>query len=300
MSASIIAAVMMTALVIASAPLFKRELSANGQVRLGPADAIQLWPAGAPGALGKEPQDIPTLTPYFPKEKQTGAAVIVCPGGGYSHLADHEGGPVAEWLNSIGITAFVLKYRIGPRYHHPAPLQDAARAMRLVRSRAAEWKIDPKRIGILGFSAGGHLASTMGTHFDSGQPNADEAVERMSSRPDLMILIYPVITMGEFTHGGSKKQLLGDNPSVEMVKLLSNESQVTKDSPPTFLVHTANDAAVPVENSLHFAEALRKAGVPFELHVYERGPHGFGLGGKDPILSGWPTQCAAWLHLQGF
>jgi acetyl esterase/lipase len=250
--------------------------------------------------VGKEPQDIPTLTPYIPKEKATGAAVIVCPGGGYSHLADHEGGPVAEWLNSVGITAFVLKYRIGPRYHHPAPLQDAARAIRLVRSRAAEWKLDPQRIGILGFSAGGHLASTIGTHFDLGVPDATDPIERVSSRPDLLVLIYPVITMGNFTHAGSKKQLLGDNPSAEMVTLLSNELQVTKDTPPTFLVHTANDAGVPVENSLHFAEALRKAGVPFEMHIYERGPHGFGLGGKDPVLSTWPTTCAAWLRLHGF
>jgi len=267
----------------------------------GPStDAIKLWPNGAPGAVGSAPEDIPTLTAFFPSQRASGAAVIVCPGGGYTHLADHEGRPVAEWLNSIGITAFVLKYRIGPNYHHPAPLQDAARAIRLVRSRAAEWKIDPKRIGILGFSAGGHLASTIGTHFDSGQANASDPIDRTSSRPDLMVLIYPVITMGQFTHSGSRNQLIGTNPSADMVKLLSNEEQVTKETPPTFLVHTANDAAVPVENSLHFVEALRKAGVPFELHIYERGPHGFGLGVDDPILSTWPARCADWLHLQGF
>jgi acetyl esterase/lipase len=203
-------------------------------------------------------------------------------------------------LNSIGITAFVLKYRIGPKYHHPAPLQDAARAVRLVRARAAEWKIDPKRIAVLGFSAGGHVASSIGTHFDPGQPGAADVIERVSSRPDLLVLIYPVITMGEFTHEGSKKQLLGENPTADMVKLMSNEEQVTKETPPTFLVHTANDAAVPVENSLRFAEALRKVGVPFELHVYERGKHGFGLAPDDPILSTWPSRAAAWLHLQGF
>ena len=263
-------------------------------------EAIRLWPAAAPGALGSAPEDIPTLTPYFPKEKATGSAVIVCPGGGYQHLADHEGKPVAEWLNSIGVTAFVLKYRIGPKYHHPAPLLDAARAVRLVRSRAAEWKIDPKRIGVLGFSAGGHVASTIGTHFDSGKPDATDPIDRLSSRPDLLVLIYPVITMGEFTHAGSKKQLLGENPTSDMVKLLSNEEQVTRDTPPTFLIHTANDSAVPVENSLRFAEALRRVGVPFELHIYERGPHGFGLGGDNPILSTWPARCADWLHLQGF
>src|SRR5437660_2563378 len=243
---------------------------------------IILWPNGAPGAVGKEPIDIPTLTPYFAaKEKAPGAAVIVCPGGGYTHLADHEGQPVAEWLNSIGITAFVLKYRLGPRYHHPAPLQDAARAIRTIRAHAAEWKIDPERIGIIGFSAGGHLASTIATHFDSGKPDARDLIERVSSRPNLAVLIYSVITMREKTHAGSKKNLLGDNPAPELIALLSNEEQVTKETPPVFLVHAMTDTAVPVENSLMFAAALRKAGIPFELHVYERGPHGFGLGGND-------------------
>ena len=264
------------------------------------SEVIKLWPAGAPGSLGSAPEDIPTLTPFIPTQKVNGSAVIVCPGGGYTHLADHEGKPVAEWLNSLGITAFVLKYRIGPKYHHPAPLLDAARAVRLVRSRAAEWKLDPKKIGVLGFSAGGHVASTIGTHFDAGQPDAPDSIDRLSSRPDLLVLIYPVISMGKFTHGGSKKQLLGDNPTPDMVKLLSNEEQVTKETPPTFLVHTANDSAVPVENSLQFVDALRKAGVPFEMHIYERGPHGFGLGGDNPILSTWPARCADWLHLQGF
>jgi acetyl esterase/lipase len=266
-----------------------------------PETPIVVWPEGAPGALGKEPGDIPTLTPYLPpKEKKTGAAVVVCPGGGYTHLAEHEGKPVAEWLNSLGVTAFVLKSRLGPRYHHPAPLQDAARAIRIVRARAVEWGLDPQRIGILGFSAGGHLASTAGTHFDSGKPDATDAIERASSRPDLMILIYPVITMRDKTHAGSKKSLLGDNPPAELVALLSNDEQVTKDTPPTFLVHTQTDTAVPVENSLLFVAALRKAGVPFEFHLYERGPHGFGLGAKDPILATWPDRCADWLRLHGF
>jgi pectinesterase len=262
---------------------------------------IVLWPDGAPGAAGKEPVDIPTLTPFLPlKEKATGAAVIVCPGGGYDHLANHEGAPVAEWLNSIGITAFVLKYRLGPRYHHPAPLQDAARAIRTIRAQAAEWKIDPERIGILGFSAGGHLASTIATHFDSGKPDAADPIERLSSRPNLAILIYPVITMREKTHAGSKKNLLGDNPAPELIALLSNDEQVTKETPPTFLVHTMTDPNVPVDNTLLFVAALRKAGVPFELHLFERGPHGFGLGGNDPILSTWPARCADWLRVHGF
>ena len=270
-------------------------------VRAAPETPIILWPGGAPGALGSEPVDVPTLTPYLPpKDKMTGAAIIVCPGGGYTHLADHEGGPVAEWLNSLGVTAFVLKYRLGPRYHHPAPMQDAARAIRIVRARAGEWGLDPQRIGILGFSAGGHLASTAGTHFDSGKPDASDAIERVSSRPNLMILIYPVITMRDRTHPGSKKSLLGDEPTPELVTLLSNDEQVTKETPPTFLVHTTTDSAVPVENSLLFVAALRKAGVPFEFHLYERGPHGFGLGGKDPVLATWPDRCADWLKLHGF
>lgn len=269
------------------------------------AEPIILWSGGAPGALGREPADVPTLTPYLvPKERATGAAVIVCPGGGYTHLAEHEGAPVAEWLNTLGVTAFVLKYRTGPRYHHPAPLQDAARAIRTVRARAVEWGLDPQRVGILGFSAGGHLASTAGTHFDAGNTSANDPIERVSSRPDVMILVYPVITMREQTHAGSKRSLLGESPKSELVALLSNEEQVTKETPPTFLVHTMTDAAVPVENSMMFAAALRRAGVPFELHLYERGSHGFGLGVRngavDPILSTWPERCAAWLGLHNF
>ena len=270
-------------------------------VQASPEAPIVLWPAGAPGAIGHAPADIPTLTPYLtPGDKATGAAIIVCPGGGYQHLADHEGGPVAQWLNSVGVTAFVLKYRLGPTYHYPAQLQDAARAIRTVRARAREWALDPQRIGILGFSAGGHLAATAGTHFAAGQADASDPIERVSSRPDLMILIYPVITMRDSTHGGSKLNLLGKDPSAELVSLLSNEEQVTKETPPAFLVHTMTDTAVPVENSMMFAAALRKAGVPFEFHLYERGPHGFGLGTKDPILASWPGRCADWLRVHGF
>ncbi len=274
-------------------------------VEVHAAEPITLWPGGAPGAQGREPVDIPTLTPYLvPKDKATGAAVIVCPGGGYTRLAEHEGRPVAEWLNTIGVQAFVLKYRLGPRYQHPAPLQDAARAIRTLRARATEWGLDPERIGILGFSAGGHVASTAGTHFDAGKADAPDPIERMSSRPNILMLLYPVITMRELTHAGSKKNLLGADPKPELVALLSNDEQVTKETPPTFLVHTVNDAGVPVENSLLFVAALRKAGVPFELHLYERGPHGFGLGTRngvtDPVLSTWPERCADWLRLRNF
>ena len=271
------------------------------------AEPVVLWPQGAPGALGREPADVPTLTPYpAPREKATGAAIVVCPGGGYQHLAEHEGRPVAEWLNSLGVSAFVLKYRLGPRYRHPAMSQDAARAVRTVRARAVEWGLDPARVGILGFSAGGHLASTAGTHFDAGRADAADPVERVSSRPDLLVLVYPVITMREKTHAGSRRNLLGESPAPELVALLSNEERVTKETPPAFLVHTMTDTAVPVENTLAFVAALRRAGVPFELHVYERGPHGFGLGAArpnrpaDPVLSTWPERCADWLRLHGF
>ena len=277
------------------------QLSASFSPVRASEDPIVLWPKGAPGALGQEPSDIPTLTPFIPpKDKTTGAAIIVCPGGGYARLAEHEGRPVAEWLKSIGVTAFVLKYRHGPRYPHPAPLQDAARAIRTVRSRAAEWRLDPDRIAILGFSAGGHLASTAATHFDPGNSKATDPIEQVSSRPSLLILIYPVITMRGLTHAGSRRNLLGPEPSEELVAMLSNDEQVTKETPPTFLVHTATDTGVPVENSLRFAAALGKNGVAFELHIYEQGPHGFGLGGKDPILSTWPQRLAAWLSLHGF
>mgnify|MGYP001328639313 CR=1 FL=1 len=269
---------------------------------LAQAKPIELWPDGAPGAVGKEPLDVPTITQFpAPKETATGAAVIVFPGGGYARLSDiKEGSDVAKWLNSLGISAFVLKYRLGMRYHQPAPLQDAARAIRIVRSRANEWNVDVNRIGILGFSAGGHLASTLGTHFDSGKADAKDGIDRLSSRPDLMVLIYPVITMGDLTHAGSKKNLLGDNPTPDLIKLYSNELQVTKDTPPTFLVHTMTDAGVPVENSMMFASALRKVGVPFEFHLYEQGPHGFGLAPTNPILASWPARCADWLGLHGF
>jgi acetyl esterase/lipase len=266
------------------------------------SNQIVLWDNGAPNAVGKEPQDIPTITSFLaPKQTATGAAILVCPGGGYSHLSEiKEGSDVAKWLNSLGISAFVLKYRLGMRYHQPNQLIDVARAMRIVRSRAREWNIDTHRIGILGFSAGGHLASTLGTHFDSGKRESKDEVERFSSRPDLMILIYPVITMGELTHKGSKQNLLGENPAPELIQLYSNELHVTKDTPPAFLVHAVTDTAVPVENSTLFAAALRKADVPFEIHLYEQGPHGFGLAPTNPVLASWTDRCADWLAVHGF
>lgn len=267
-------------------------------------DPVPLWPNGAPGALGTDEKDRPTLTPYLPEpDKATGAALVICPGGGYAGLAQHEGNDYALWFNQHGITAFVLKYRLGSNgYRHPAMLHDAARALRLVRAKAADWKIDPHRVGIVGSSAGGHLASTLLTHFDSGKPDAEDPIERQSSRPDLGILCYPVITMGEHTHQGSKNNLLGKDPSPELVKLLSNELQVTQSTPPCFLFHTYEDTAVPVENSLAFAAALRRAGVPFDLHVYQKGRHGIGLADKAPFANvhPWAKDCVFWLKAQGF
>ena len=271
-----------------------------------PTNSFPLWPEGAPGALGQKDQDIPTLTPYFPDPaKATGAAIVICPGGGYGGLADHEGAAYARWLNESGIAGFVLKYRLAPAgYHHPAMLQDAARAVRAVRARAGEWKLDPHRIGIIGSSAGGHLASTLLTHFDAGKPDATDPIERESSRPDLGILCYPVITLiGPFAHQGSAQNLLGPDPAPGLARELSSDLQVTSNTPPCFIWHTYEDNVVPVENSLMFAGALRKAGVPFDLHIYEKGPHGLGLGTREwnpDKRHPWTADCVYWLKVQGF
>jgi acetyl esterase/lipase len=263
------------------------------------ADPMLLWPGGAPGAKGEADNDKPRLTPYLTtSDKSVGAAVIVCPGGGYGHLAmDHEGSQVAEWLNSLGANAFVLDYRHhGKGYDYPAPLQDAQRAIRTVRANAEKWKIDPAKIGIMGFSAGGHLASTAGTHFDAGNEKSDDAIERASSRPDFMILCYPVVSMtSQYTHQGSKKNLIGDHPDPELAKSMSNETQVTAQTPPTFLFHTNADTGVPAENSVMFYLALRQAKVPAEIHIYQNGGHGLGLATNDPVLTTWKERLADWL-----
>ena len=265
---------------------------------------MPLWPNGAPGALGKKMRDIPTITPFPSAAKNnSGSAIVICPGGGYGGLASHEGSTYAQFLQQHGINAFVLKYRLGSAgYRHPIMLGDAARAIRTVRTNAKKWKIDPEKIGIMGSSAGGHLASTMITHFDKGNPNASDPVDRASSRPNVGILCYPVITMGEFTHQGSKRNLLGKNPSKELTDLLSSEKQVRKDTPPTFVWHTAEDRPVPVENSMLFASALRKAAVPFALHIYQKGRHGIGLADKPPFknVHPWANDLVFWLKEQGF
>jgi len=265
---------------------------------------IPLWPDGAPGALGASSNDIPTLTTY-PTDvtNATGAAMVICPGGGYGFLASHEGHNYALWLNQHGVTCFVLKYRLGSQgYRHPAMLQDAARAVRWVRAHARDFNLDTHRVGIMGSSAGGHLAATLLTHFDEGDTNAADVVERESSRPDLGVLCYAVISLGEFTHQGSRNNLLGTNAPPELVRLLSNELQVTTNTPPCFLWTTFEDKAVPMENTLMFAEALRKNHVPFALHVYEKGGHGMGLKDKAPFAHPhpWAADCLFWLRERKF
>ena len=263
---------------------------------------LQLWSGTAPGALGAEASDIPAVTVFLPRTMTANTpAVIVCPGGGYVNLAtNHEGRQVASYLNSLGIAAFVLRSRLGPRYHHPIELGDAQRAIRTLRAHAAEWRLDPARIGIMGFSAGGHLAMTASTHFDAGNAGAADIVDRVSSRPDFTVLGYPVISMTEaWTHQGSKTNLLGASPDAELARSLSGELSVTKQTPPTFLFHTNADTAVPAENSVYYYLALRKAGVPAEMHVFEKGPHGVGLANDDAALSEWSKLLANWLRVHG-
>jgi len=261
-----------------------------------------LWDHGAPGALGDRDEDKPTLTYYSPiKPNETRTAVIVAPGGSYHMLAsNHEGRQIANWLNAMGVSAFVLKYRLGPRYHHPVELGDAQRAIRIVRTRAAEFGVQPDRIGIMGFSAGGHLAATASTHFDSGSASAADAIDRSSSRPDFAILAYPVISMSaSYTHQGSATNLLGENAGAAPRQELSNELHVAAQTPPTFLFTTSEDTLVPPENSVAYYLALHKGGVPAELHVFEKEPHGVGLDLGDPSAGEWSNLLRNWLRARG-
>jgi acetyl esterase/lipase len=266
---------------------------------------VPLWPDGAPGALGTSSNDIPTITPYLPgPTNATGAVMVICPGGAYTHLAPHEGNDYALWLNQHGVACFVLKYRLGSAgYRYPAEFQDVERAIRWVRAHVDDYKIDSKRIGIMGSSAGGHLASMAMTHFDSGDTNSADVIERQSSRPDIGILCYPVITMGEFAHQGSKNMLLGKNPPPELVQETSSELHVTTNTPPCFIWCTSEDKTVPPENTLMFAAALRKNHVPFDLHIYQKGGHGMGLGNHtnpNAPLHPWTGDCLFWLKAQGW
>jgi len=277
-----------------------------------PAVPMPLYSGKAPMSVGDGETDKPTLTAYVvPKDKASGAAVVICPGGGYGALAmDHEGKQPAVYLNSIGISAFVLKYRIiakdrpGPLLQ--APLLDAQRALRMVRANAAEYGIDPKKVGIWGFSAGGHLASTAATHFSDGEQASDDPIERVSCRPDFAILAYPVISMKDgLTHAGSKLNLLGKSPDEKLVAEFCNELHVTAKTPPTFIFHTDEDPVVFAQNPALFYLALKAAKIPAEFHVYEKGPHGLGLGGDPKWNKGsiyaadWTQHLSAWLKLRG-
>lgn len=264
---------------------------------------IRLWEGKAPGALGDAPEDVPTLTIYMPPNTAGPmTAVIVAPGGGYRALSMNKEGRIpANQLNSLGIAAFVLKYRLGPKYRHPIELGDMQRAIRMIRSRAAEWHIAPDKIGVMGFSAGGHLASTASTMFDRGSAAQADAIDRASSRPDFAILGYPVITLSEaWTHQGSRTMLLGEKADASAARSLSTDTLVSRDTPPTFLFHTNADTVVPVENSVYYFLALRKAGVPAEMHIFKDGPHGVGMPMNDAALSEWPNVLANWLRASGF
>lgn len=286
----------------------------------GQSKVINLWNGKVPGAIHKTDyqQTVdsadnwikmrfvtePTLDMYpAPAENATGTAVIICPGGGYGGLAiSHEGEAVARWLNGLGITAFVLNYRL-PNDDimvdkSVGPLQDAQKAIRLVRQHAKEWGIHSDKIGIMGFSAGGHLASTLSTRFNE---KVYEPSDDTSARPDFSLLIYPVISMDErYTHMGSRVNLLGGNPSSDRVKLFSNELQVNSKTPPAFLVHSIDDGTVPVQNSIGYALALQKHLIPSELHIYQFGGHGYGLGRSGNTESTWPDACHKWLEARGF
>jgi acetyl esterase/lipase len=258
---------------------------------------LTLWPEGkVPHALGDQRADTPAVQVFLPAAgKGTGAAIVVCPGGGYGGLAQHEGPKVGQWLVENGIAGFVLRYRLGPKYHYPAEIEDGQRAVRFVRAHAVDWKIDPHRIGIIGFSAGGHLASSVATHYTAGDAGSEDPVDRVSSRPDLHILIYPVINLGgPDTHVGSRNNLLGKEPSAELIELFSNQKQVTKDTPPAFVVHSITDKVVPVSNADNYVAALKEAGVAYEYVRLETGQHGFGLTDK------WTPQCIEWLRKQKF
>ncbi len=286
-------------------------LAAGSTVPGTDAQIIPLWPEGVPGGRPDGGQErvedgrvsnvqVPTMTLYSP-ESPTCTAVIICPGGAYSHLSIvREGEDVAARLNALGVSAFVLKYRL-KEFGHPAPLQDVLRAVRLVRLRASEFGVRPDRIGVLGFSAGGHLAATASTLYDDPEGKTGAPLDETSARPDFLVLVYPVITMEDPPgHAGSRQNLLGDNRDPALLRHLSPNLQVTERTPPTFLVHTAEDATVPLVNSLAFYEALRRAGVPAEMHLYPRGSHGFALDDGLGTTSLWFDRLEDWLAMNGW
>jgi len=259
-----------------------------------PTERIPLWPGKAPNGDGTFEDSTKELEVFLPPaDKANGAAIVLCPGGGYiRHVTEKEGYPIAQWLNEHGIACVILEYRL-PKLRHAVPLLDAQRSIRLTRANAAKWKIDPQRIGILGFSAGGHVASTATTHFDSGNINASDPIEKQSSRPDFAWFVYPVVTMGGFTHTGSKHELLGDNPSADLVRLYSNELQVSDTTPPVFIAHAIDDTPVPIENSRQFVAEMHKHQRPVELLELPSGGHGFN-GCKGPLWEQWKAAALVW------
>ncbi|HSI65535.1 MAG TPA: alpha/beta hydrolase, partial [Candidatus Saccharimonadia bacterium] len=267
-------------------------------------ESIVLWPDGAPGSKGTRPEDTPRVDVYLPTAPSCGAGVVVLPGGGYGGLAaDHEGKQIAQYFNRLGVTAFVCFYRLGSQgYHHPIEMNDAKRAVRWARANAEKYKIDKDRLGLIGFSAGGHLASTVGTLFDNGDPNAKDPIDKLSSRPDFLVLCYPVISMtDDFMHRGSRNNLLGDQKdNEELARELTNYRNVSPHTPPTFIFQTDEDTAVPAENAVQFYLALRKNKVPAEMHIYQRGPHGVGLHLGDPVLATWSQHLTDWLRNNGW
>lgn len=275
---------------------------------------IDLWPEGVPGLKADASEEKtdgqgrywnihhPSLTVYAPADgKGNGTGIVLASGGGYQRVAiGLNGGDITRWMNSLGVTVFVLKYRAA-EYGHPAPLRDALRAMRVVRSRAAEWKLDPKRIGMIGGSAGAHLTASAGTLFDAPEGRTGAEIDKVSGRPDFLVLIFPVITMQDpVAHGTSRKNLLGDNPSEELKHHLSVDEQVTKDTPPTFLIHSSEDTTAVVENSLLFYQAMRKGKAPIEMHLYPKGPHGSGMDPKLGPTAEWPKHCESWMRFNGW
>ena len=291
-------------------------LNSNAQQK-----TMDLWPQGIPGLVFTdsyieksttseglitrfEKTTNPMIYIFLPtREKATGTAVLICPGGGYAALAfGHEGNAIASWLNDNGIAGIILKYRLPSdlimKDKYIGPLQDAQEAMRIIRRNAVAWNIDPKKVGVIGFSAGGHLASTLSTHYAD---KVYDVADTISARPDFSLLIYPVITMdSSFTHAGSRKNLIGENPSDKAVKSFSNELQVNEKTPPAFMVHSADDQTVPVKNSIVYYEQLVKYKIPSELHIFQKGGHGYGLGGSKDTQSAWPGLCINWLKASGF
>ena len=302
----IAALVALTAFVVSAIEAYPADANADDAGKI-----IRLWPGGAPLAKGDSPADVPTITMREPREgTHNGTALIICPGGGYGALmTTYEGRDVADWFRAKGVTTFELQYRIAP-YQHPAPLMDAQQAIRTIRARAKEFEINPERIGIIGFSAGGHLAATAATLFDTPlspaaevnpSDEAAQAVARASARPDFAILAYPVINLqDDVAHIGSRKNLLGATPDPQLVEMLSADLAVTKATPPTFLFHTGEDTVVPASHSLRYYQACLDAGVPAEMHVFEHGRHGVGLAREDPVLRAWPELCAAWMRRHGW